>query len=118
MTISIGRTGVVTREALLRAQESYAELLLEVRERAPRHAALVSRETVRWRQISARLAPDEAMIEYLLSDSGAMAFVVTRDTLLAVPLGVGRHEIARTIDYVRGTDRIRVGVGGQLVGGG
>src|SRR2546422_1830877 len=33
------------RSALSRAQEAYAELLLEVRERAPQHATLVAAET-------------------------------------------------------------------------
>jgi len=99
----VARAGEVTREALLRSQESYAELLLEVRERAPRHAALVSPETKTWRDVARRLAPDEAFVEYLLSDAGSLAFVVTRDTLLTVPLGADRRELARLIDFVRGT---------------
>jgi CHAT domain-containing protein/tetratricopeptide (TPR) repeat protein len=93
----------VTREALARAQESYADLLLEIRERAPRHAALVSREGANWRDVARRLAPDEAFIEYLVSDASSLAFVVTRDTVAAVELGADRHSLARTIDFVRGT---------------
>ena len=95
--------GAVTREALLRAQESYAELLLEIRERAPRHAALLSRETATSRDVARRLQADEAFIEYLVSDANSLAFIVTRDTTVAVPLPVGRHDLARLIDFVRGT---------------
>ena len=97
------RPVAVTREALLRAQASYAELLLEIRERAPRHAALVSRETATWRDVARRLPADEAFIEYLVSDASSLAFVVTRDTAVALQLPVNRHDLARLIDFVRGT---------------
>ena len=60
-----------------------------MRERAPRHAALVSRETATWRDVARRLSADEAFIEYLVSDASSLAFVVTRDTAVAVQLGVG-----------------------------
>jgi CHAT domain-containing protein/tetratricopeptide (TPR) repeat protein len=95
--------GAVTREALLRAQESYSELLLEIRERAPRHAALLSRETATSRDVARRLPSDEAFIEYLVSDANSLAFIVTRDTTVALQLPVGRHDLARLIDFVRGT---------------
>jgi len=99
----VSRGGVVTREALMRAQTSYGELLLEMRERAPRQAALVSRETAPWREVSTRLAPDEAFIEYLVSDEGSIAFVVTHDTLAALPLGANRRDLARLVDFARAT---------------
>ena len=99
----VSTAGAVTREALLRAQESYAELLLEMRERAPQHAALVSRETSSWRDLARRLSADQAFIEYLVSDASSLAFVVTRDTAVAVKLGAGRHDLARLIEFVRGT---------------
>ncbi|HET7038339.1 MAG TPA: CHAT domain-containing protein, partial [Gemmatimonadales bacterium] len=90
-------------EALLAAQASYAELLLEIRERAPRHAALVSPAPADWHAVARRLAPDQALVEYLVSDSGSMAFVVTRDTVRLADLGTGRRELARLVEFVRGT---------------
>ena len=99
----VARGGAVTREALLRAQASYAELLLQIRERVPQHAALVSRETTTWRAVAKGLAADEAFIEYLVSDASSLAFVVTRDTAVALQLPVNRHDLARLIDFVRGT---------------
>ncbi len=92
-----------TQEALLRAQESYADLLLEVGERAPRHAGLVSGETVTWREVARHLAPDQALVEYLISDSGSLAFVAGPDTLAAVELAIGRRELARLVEFARGT---------------
>jgi CHAT domain-containing protein len=99
----VSMSGGVARGALLQAQEAYAELLLEMRERAPRHATLVSRDPATWREVARRLAPDQAFIEYLVSDSASLAFLVTRDTVVVEDLGLGRHDLARLVEFVRGT---------------
>ena len=96
-------TGTATREALARNQEAYAELLLEIRERSSRHAMLVASPTAAWRDVARRLAPDAAFVEYLVGDSGSLAFVITRDTVAAVDLGVRRHDLARLVEFARGT---------------
>lgn len=95
--------GPINREALLQAQASYTELLLEIRERAPRHAALVTRETATWRGVASRLTDDEVFIEYLVSDATTIVFIITRDTLAALPIGIGRRDLAQAVDFVRGT---------------
>ena len=92
-----------THEALGRAQEAYTELLLDMRERSPRHATLVSPVTATWRDVGRRLGADAALIEYLVSDSGSLAFVVARDTVVIVDLGVRRHDLARLVEFARGT---------------
>src|SRR6267378_1540958 len=90
-----------TRESLVRAQESYAELLLEARERAPRHAALIAPAVATWRTVARRLSPETAFIEYLVSDSATLAFVVTSDTIAVLDLGTRRQELARLVDFTR-----------------
>jgi CHAT domain-containing protein/Tfp pilus assembly protein PilF len=95
--------GAVNREALLHAQESYAELMLEIREQVPRHATLVAPEAASWREVSGHLAAEEAFIEYLVSNEETLAFVVTRDTAMTLKLGVGRQDLARLVEFVRGT---------------
>ena len=95
-------SGAATREALLQAQQAYSELLGEIRERAPRHAALVASEPVRWQDVARRLGPEQALIEYLVSDSGSLAFVVTSDTLATVDLGIRRRDLAQLVEFVRG----------------
>ena len=92
-----------SREVLRRAQDAYAELLLEVRERAPRHSALLSIETAGWHDVARRLRPDQAFLEYLVSDSGSLALVVVRDTMAVVDLGIGRRDLGRLIEFARGT---------------
>jgi CHAT domain-containing protein/tetratricopeptide (TPR) repeat protein len=99
--------GSSSRRALLRAQEEYADLLLRMRERAPRHAAFVSPRTASWREVAERLAPDQALVTYLLSDSVSLAFVVVRDTIVTVDLGISRRELARLVEFARGTLDLR-----------
>lgn len=99
----VSTMGGATREALLRAQEEYAELRVELGERAPRHAALVSQRNVTWREVAQRLSPQEALIEYLVSDSGVVAFVVVRDTVATIALGTTRRELVRLVEFARGT---------------
>jgi len=95
--------GDVVREELLAVQAAYAGLLLEMRERSPRHAALLSDETAGWRDVARRLDGDQAFIEYLVGDSGSIAFVVARDSLAVVDLGIARDELARLVSFARGT---------------
>ena len=99
----VSNMGGVTREALLRAQEEYAQLRVELGERAPRHAALVSQRNVTWREVAQRLSPREALIEYLVSDSGVVAFVVVRDSVASIALGTTRRELVRLVEFARGT---------------
>jgi hypothetical protein len=75
-----GQTASLGDAALARAQDAYAEVLLEIREQAPAHAALVTPPSADLRDVSQRLAPDEALVEYLVSDSGTVVFVVTQDS--------------------------------------
>ena len=90
------------REALLLAQSEYTDLLLKMRERAPRHGGFVAPRLASGRDVAQRLAPDQALITYLLSDSGSVAFVVVRDSVAAVDLGATRQTLARLVEFVRG----------------
>ena len=94
--------GVVSREALLQAQAAYSALQLEIQDRAPRHATLVTPEIVGWRSIAQHLDPHEAMLEYLLNETGSFVYVITRDTLAGMALGITRHDLARRVDFARG----------------
>ena len=49
----------------------------------------------RWRAVAEALGRDEAVLEYLLSDKGSLVYVITRDTLVGIPLGVTQHDVAR-----------------------
>lgn len=89
------------REALARAQQAYADLLLQIREARPDYAALVSGDIVPVRTVMARLAPDEALLEYLVADSTSVVFVVTADTTAAIELNVTRHQLATLVDFSR-----------------
>lgn len=96
-------TAAVTREALARAQEQYAQLLLELRESDASHASVVRGRTVTWRDVAHRLKPGEALVEYLVSDSATLAFVVTPDSLSVLDLNIGRDALASLVEFVRAT---------------
>ncbi len=92
-----------TLDALSQAQDDYAELLLELREREPAHAALIVSPAATVRDVAQRLTADEAFIEYLVSDSGSLAFLVTPDSFVARDLNIRHQELARLIEFARGT---------------
>jgi CHAT domain-containing protein len=93
----------VTREALARAQEQYAQVLLELREEEWALAPIVRGEVASWHEVARRLSAGEALLEYLVSDSTTMVFVVTADTLRVVDLNVGRRALESLVDFARGT---------------
>lgn len=97
------RLEAATRQSLLDAQGEYTDLLLQLRERAPRHAAFVAPRTAKWEDVARRLSPDQAFVSYLLGDSTSVAFVITRDSMVSVDLGVRRRELARLVEFARGT---------------
>jgi len=91
-----------TRESLSLARAAYADILLEMRERSPSEADLVRPSAADWRDVARRLTRGTTMIEYLLTDSGSLAFVVTADTLAVVDLGASRRDLARLVEFARG----------------
>jgi CHAT domain-containing protein/tetratricopeptide (TPR) repeat protein len=90
------------REALAATQREYAELLVQLRVGDPGYARLVSPEPIHWREAARRLKPDMALLQYLVTDSGSVMFVVTRDTIAALDLDIRRAELANLVDFVRG----------------
>jgi CHAT domain-containing protein len=93
----------VTREALARAQEQYAQLLVESHEDGAAHTDAVRGAPVSWRAVRTRLSAGEALLEYLVSDSTTLVFVVTLDTVQAIDLGIGSYTLGTLIDFARGT---------------
>ena len=91
------------REALAGAQEAYAELLREVREAQPEYASLVHGEVAPAREVMVRLSRDEVLLEYLVTDSATVVFVVTADSVAAVDLDLDRDALAALVDFARGT---------------
>ena len=89
------------REALARAQDAYTALLLQIREARPEYATLVTGTIAPVRAVMAKLGPEDALLEYLVGDSASVVFVVTSDTVVAIELGVARHELATLVDFSR-----------------
>jgi CHAT domain-containing protein len=90
-------------EALAQAQDAYAELLVQMREANPAYATLVRGEIAPAGDVMSALAPDEALLEYLVGDSTTIVFVVTSDTLAAVDLKISHEALAAQVDFARST---------------
>ena len=97
------RSSGVTREALARAQADYTQLLLDLGDEAVGLGALSRASTTPWRVVAAQLSPTQALVEYLMTDSTTLAFILTRDTVRVLDLGVGRSTIASLVDFARNT---------------
>ena len=93
----------VTREALARAQERYAQLLADLRDDDSTVGPIVRLDVTSWRDVARRLSPGEVLLEYLVSDSATVVFVVTPDSLRVVDLNVGRRAVETLVDFARGT---------------
>jgi CHAT domain-containing protein len=95
----------VTREALAQAYDRYEQLLLEMRDAGDGagHVAAPAPAPAAWSDVAARLGRDQALLSYLITDSTTMVFVITRDTMRLVDLGVPRSALASLVDFVRGT---------------
>jgi CHAT domain-containing protein len=67
------------------------------------HSRAIDPVVVSMSAIAARLAPDQALIEYVVSDSTTLAFVVRRDGMRTIDLGVGRQTVAAAVAFARET---------------
>jgi CHAT domain-containing protein/Tfp pilus assembly protein PilF len=93
-------SGQASRE-LAELREDYGKLLREIRSADPSYAGLVRGETVAARTVMAALGPDEALLEYLVGDSTTLVFVVTRDTVAALDLGLSHEALTAQVDFAR-----------------
>ncbi len=93
----------VKREALARTEAEYAELLTLLRQRQPAYAKVVAARTASWREVAARLPNNAALLEYLITDSTSILFVVRPAGVRAIDLDVDRRTLASLVDFARGT---------------
>lgn len=91
------------REALAHAEAEYTQLLTEVQQRQPAYADVVSARTASWRDVVSQLPEHAALLEYLITDSTSILFVVTRAGVRAIDLDVGRGTLASLVEFARGT---------------
>lgn len=96
-------TAAAAREALAAAQSAYTELLSELANERSGYASVVRGDVPTAREVMARLARDEVLLEYLVTDSAVVVFVVTSDSVAALDLDVGHAALVALIDFARGT---------------
>lgn len=96
-------TNAELRQTLDSAQQAYSALLTEIDETNPEYAAFIRVEAARADQVRAALLPDEALLEYLVSESTTVAFVVTADTVAAIDLRMGHNALRDAVSFARTT---------------
>lgn len=90
------------REALAEAEARYATVLERVRDREPAWARTVRQPAVSWRDVASRLPAGTAFLEYLVSDSASLLFVIAAGQLRVFDLGVDQRTLASLVDFARG----------------
>ena len=90
------------REALAEAEERYAALLEQLRDREPAYARTIRPRNLSWRVVASHLPADAALLDFLVTDSTTLLFVVTPSSIRTIDLGVDRRTLASLVDFVRG----------------
>ena len=95
------RSAEATRSDLNQAQKEYARLLLAMRETDARYADLVAPTMKSWESVASDLKPGEVFLEYLLTDSATLVFVITPETVAAIDLRISRQKVADLVEFSR-----------------
>ena len=87
--------------ALATGQREYSTILDLAVAADSAYANLLRPPAVAWHDVAAHLATNEAFVEYLVSDSTTVAFVVRGERIVGVDLALPRATLAASIDYTR-----------------
>ena len=95
----------------VQAEESlYTDLLRQLAAKDPEYPRLSVARHSPWPAVAKHLGDDVALVEYLVSDSTTLAFIVTSDTLAVVDLDLPRIPLADLVHFTRGAiDHAREG---------
>jgi tetratricopeptide (TPR) repeat protein len=88
--------------ALREARRGYAMLLDEIRDAGIPHGGVVVPEPAGWESVSEKLRPEDLFVEYLLTDSAGLAFVVSESELEIVELDSPREVVDDLVGFLRG----------------
>lgn len=90
-----------TQRELNLAREAYAAFLSRVRAQSREQASLMTVEPLTLSEVQALLGPDTVLLEYFVGAGRTLAWVVSRDRLRVVRLGIGENELARRVGGFR-----------------
>jgi len=86
---------------LNQAQQNYEALLIDIRVQSPRVASLVSPEVASLKDVQRQIPPNTTLVEYYVSKDRILAFVITHDSLNAIPIEVTQAELTEQIQLFR-----------------
>jgi hypothetical protein len=93
---------MVPIETVAAARATHSHLLDELRSIDEPYASLVAPKVVAGGAVASLLADDEVLLEYLVSDSTTLVFVITADGVTSLDLGIERRSLAALVDFARG----------------
>jgi CHAT domain-containing protein/Tfp pilus assembly protein PilF len=91
------------RQSLVSARAEYRRLMSELEASRPEYAAFFSGSVATVPDVQRLLPPDAVLVEYLVSEEWTLAFVVSKDTVVAEELPVDRETLQQLIRFLRGT---------------
>jgi CHAT domain-containing protein len=97
---TIDSASAAMRDALATAQARYAQFLMDVRDDAGVGSMMRAVPSTA-HEVRVRLARDQALLTYLVTDSTTLVFVLSRDTVIALDLGISRAALASLVDFTR-----------------
>jgi CHAT domain-containing protein/predicted negative regulator of RcsB-dependent stress response len=86
---------------LAAAERSYQNLLDDLRRSQPQYAAARALDVLPAQAVQKRLAPDAALIEYVIGDADLTVFVLTRENLLATTVPVRAIDLEAKVALLR-----------------
>jgi CHAT domain-containing protein/tetratricopeptide (TPR) repeat protein len=93
---------MVSIETVAAARATHSHLLDELWSIDEPYASLVAPKVVAAGAVAGLLADDEVLLEYLVSDSTTLVFVITADGLTSLDLGIERRSLTALVDFARG----------------
>jgi CHAT domain-containing protein len=87
-------------EELKALENDYESFVVKIRRENSGYAALAHPRALEGNEISSLLAPDEALIEFLITDKRGFAWVVRHDSIRAYPVP-GQNEIAPQVRFLQ-----------------
>jgi CHAT domain-containing protein len=98
---ALGSTAAPIAEELAAARGEYEALLIRAAERVPRATAVLGGGMARLGEVQGALAPDELLLEYLVTPDRLLIFAVTQNGLRALHSDLGSGDLFERVRLLR-----------------
>ncbi|MGQ4809405.1 Tol-Pal system protein TolB [Candidatus Entotheonellaceae bacterium PAL068K] len=89
------------QDALARQKQAYQELLIEIKSAHPQLSTFVTVDPLTVTDLQRLLAPNVALVEYMVGQQSTAVWVITRDRVTVHQVPVTRQELSRRVQRYR-----------------